>query len=53
MFRAQWSDDWGVLSTGRGRPARTSSGLLVRALPAVVPASRCGVCCLSLVGPRI
>jgi hypothetical protein len=26
---------------------------LVRALPAVVPASRRGVCCLSLVGPRI
>ena len=53
MFRAPRSDDWGVLSAGRGRPARTPFGFLVRALPVVVPASKCGVCCLSLVGPRI
>jgi hypothetical protein len=52
-FRAPRSDDWGVLSAGRGRPARTPFGLLVHALPVVVPASRCGVCCLPLIGPRI
>ena len=53
MFRAPRSDDWGVLSAGCGRPARTPFGLLVRALAMVVPASKCGVCCLSLVGPGI
>ena len=42
----------GVLSAGHGRAARTPSGL-VRALPVVVPASRCGASCLSLVGSRI
>ena len=42
-----------LLSAGRGRPARTPFGFLVRALPVVVPATKCGVCCLSLVGPRI
>jgi hypothetical protein len=40
------------LSAGRGRPARTPFGFLVRALRVVVPASKCGVRCLSLVGPR-
>jgi hypothetical protein len=53
MFRAPRSDDWGVLSAGRGRSARTPFGLLVGALPVVVPASKCGVCCLPLIGPRI
>jgi hypothetical protein len=43
----------GVLSAGRGRPARTPFALLVWALPVVVPASKCGVCRLSLIGPRI
>jgi hypothetical protein len=43
----------GVPSAGRGRPARTPFGFLVWALAVVVPASRCGVCCLSLVGVRI
>jgi hypothetical protein len=38
----------GVLSAGRGRPARTPFGFLVRALAAVV-AAWCGACCLSLV----
>ena len=42
-----------LLSAGRGRPARTPFGFLVWALPVVVPAARCGACCLSLVGPRI
>ena len=42
-----------VLLAGSGRPARTPFGFLVRALPVVVPASKCGVCCLSLIGPRI
>ena len=42
-----------VLSAGRGRPAWTSFGFLVRALPVVVPASRCGGRCLSLVAPCI
>ena len=46
-------DDWGVLSAGCGRPARTTFGFLVRALAMVVPASKCSVCCLSLVAPRI
>ena len=43
--------DGGVLSAGRGWPARTPCAFLIRALP--VPASRCGVCCLPLIGPRI
>jgi hypothetical protein len=43
----------GVLSARRGRPARTPFGFLVSALPVVVPASECGVCCPSLVGPCI
>ena len=42
-----------LLPAGGGRPARTPFGFLVRALPVVVPATKCGVCCLSLVGPRI
>lgn len=42
-----------LLPAGRGRPARTPFVLLVWVLPDVVPASKCGVCCLSLVGPRI
>jgi hypothetical protein len=51
-FRAQRSDDWGVLSAGRGWPAGTPFGLLVWALP-VVPCIKCGASCLSVVGPRI
>ena len=43
----------GGLAAGCGRPVRTPFGCLVRALAVVVPASKCGVCCLSLVGPRI
>jgi hypothetical protein len=42
-----------VLSAGRGRPARTPFALLVWALSVVVPPSRCGVCCVPLIGPRI
>jgi hypothetical protein len=42
-----------VLSDRRGRPARTPFGLLVRAPPVVVPASKDGVCCLPLIGHRI
>jgi hypothetical protein len=41
-----------VLSAGRGRPARSPFGLLVRALR-VVAWTKCGACCLSLVGPHI
>jgi hypothetical protein len=41
-----------VLSAGRGLPAPTPFGLLVRALP-VVASTKCGASCLSLVGPRI
>jgi hypothetical protein len=41
-----------LLSAGRGRPARTPFGFLVRALP-VVASTKCGESCLSLVGPRI
>jgi hypothetical protein len=41
-----------VLSAGRGRPARTPFGSLVRALP-VVAWTECGASCLSLVGPCI
>ena len=48
MFRAPRSEDCGVLSAGRGRPARTPFELLVRALAIVVPASKCSVCCLSV-----
>jgi hypothetical protein len=43
----------GVLSAGRWRPARTPFGGLGRVLPVVAPASKCGVCCLPLVGPRV
>jgi hypothetical protein len=53
MLGAPQSDDGGVLSAGRGRPARTPFAFLVRALPVVVPASKCGASCLSLVDPRI
>ena len=42
-----------LLPAGGGRPPRTPFGFLIWALPVVVPASKCGVCCLSLVGPRI
>ena len=42
-----------VLSAGRGRPARTPFTFLVWTSPVVVPASKCGVCCLSLVDPQI
>jgi len=53
MFRALRSDDEGVLSAGRGRPARTPFAFLVRPLP-VVGSTECGESCLSsLVGPRI
>jgi hypothetical protein len=41
-----------VLSAGRGRPAGTPFGLLVRALPDV-PWTECGASCVWLVGPRI
>ncbi len=41
-----------MLSAGRGRPAGTPFGFLVRALPDV-PWTECGASCLSLVGPRI
>jgi hypothetical protein len=51
-FRAPQSDG-DALSAGRGRPARTPFALLVWALPVVVPASKCGVCRVSLIGPRI
>ena len=50
MFRALRCDDLGVLSAGRGRPARMQ--FLVRGL-AVVVAVECGASCLSLVGPGI
>ena len=53
MFRPPQSDDWGVLSAGPGWPVRTPFGLLVPALAAVVPATKRGVRCLTLVGPRI
>ena len=39
---------------GRVRTARSDAvRVLVRALPVVVAATKCGACCLSLVGPRI
>jgi hypothetical protein len=50
MFRAPRSDACGVLSAGHGWTTRTPFGFLVWALGVVVPASGCGVCCLSLVG---
>ena len=53
MFRTPRSDDWGVLSARRGWPARTPFGSLERALPVVAPASKCAVCYLSLVAPRV
>ena len=49
MLRAPRSDDWGVLSAGRGRPTRRPFGSLVRALPVMV-AAKCGAFCVSLVG---
>ena len=52
-FGAPRCDDWGVLSPGRGWSAWTSFRFLVRGLAVVVQASKCGVCCLSLVGLRI
>ena len=42
-----------MLSAGRGRPARTPFGLLVRVLPVGVAATKGGMSCLSLVGRRI
>ena len=47
MFRAPRSDDWGVLSAGRGRPARTPFGFLVRALPVVPGLSAVRAACRS------
>ena len=41
-----------MLSAGRGRPAGTPFGFLVRALPDV-PWTECGASCVWLVGPRI
>ena len=41
-----------MLSAGRGRPARTPFGFLVRALP-VLAWTKCGESCLSLNDPRI
>src|SRR5215203_4337579 len=41
------------LAAGCHRPVRTLTGCLVRAQPAVVAATRCGACCLSLVAPCI
>ena len=52
MFGAPRFDDWGVLSAGRGRPAGTPFGLLVRALSDVAW-TECGVSCVWLVGTRI
>ncbi len=46
------ADERGVLSTGRGRPARTPFAFLVRASP-VVAWPMWGASCLSLVGRRI
>jgi hypothetical protein len=40
------------LAAGCGSPVRTPTGCLVQALP-VVASTECGVCCLSLVVPRI
>ena len=42
-----------VLSARRGRTARTPFGSEVWALPVVVAAIKCGVCCPSLVGPCV
>src|SRR5215211_2452353 len=41
------------LAAGGGWAVRTLAGSLVRALPAVVPATRCGMCCLSFVEPLV
>ena len=41
-----------MLSAGRGRPVRTLTACLVRALP-VVASTKCRASCLSFVGPRI
>ena len=51
-FRAARSDG-DALSAGGGRTAGTPFALLVWALSVVVPPSRCGVCCVPLMGPRI
>jgi hypothetical protein len=45
--------DGGELAAGCGWPVRTLTGCWVRALPVVVAAAKCAVCCLSSVGPRI
>ena len=42
-----------LLPAGAGRPARTLTGCLVWALAVVVPATKCGVCCLSFVEPLV
>ena len=39
----------GGLAAGCGWPVRTLTGCLVWALPVVVPATYCGVCCLPFV----
>ena len=41
------------LAAGCGWSVGTLTSCLVRALAVVVPATRCGVCCLSLVKPRV
>ena len=41
------------LAAACGWPVRTLTGCLVWALAVVLSASRCGVCCLSFVKPRV
>jgi hypothetical protein len=65
MIESRWGAAWPkrrkearrvlpvLLPAGRRRPARAPFGFLVRALAVVVPASGCGVCCWSLVKPRL
>ena len=43
----------GGLAAGCGWPFRRLTRWLVRALPVVVPATRCGVCRLPFVKPRV
>src|SRR5215212_3404983 len=50
---SQQLDRWWLVAAGCGWPVGTSTWCLVPVLVVVPPASRCGVCCLPFLKPRL